>query len=87
MAVVLSMNRARFEDVCGVEEALPLLEFLRGGDVEIDLSACTYMHTALLQLLLTAQPRLAAVPADPVLLRWVVPLLGGTTTEGGASDG
>ena len=54
MAVVFTTTQARFEDVCTVEEALPLLEFLKSGDgVEVDLSACTYLHTALLQLLLT----------------------------------
>ena len=88
MTVVFTTNHARFEGVCTVEEALPLLEFLKQtDDVAVDLSACTYMHTALIQLLLTARPKLAGVPADPVLLRWVVPLLEGTTTKGDVSDG
>jgi hypothetical protein len=88
MAVVFTTTRARFEDVCTVEEALPLLEFLRSGDdVEVDLSACTYLHTALIQLLLTARPRMTGSPADPALARWVAPLLTGPNIEGDESDG
>lgn len=88
MAVVFTTTQARFEDVCTVEEALPLLEFLKSSaGVEVDLSACTYMHTALIQLLLTARPRMTIFPADPVLARWVAPLLAGPKIEGDAFDG
>ena len=76
MALVFTASQARFEDVCSVEEALPLLEFLRNCDApEVDLSGCTFLHTALLQLLLTARPKLAVYPTDPALARWVAPLL------------
>jgi hypothetical protein len=76
MALVFIGTAARFEDVCTVEDALPLLEFLKSGDApEVDLSACTWLHTALLQLLLTARPRLIGLPVDPALARWVAPLL------------
>ena len=76
MALVFTTTRVRFEEVCTVEDALPLLEFLKSTDTpEIDLSACTWLHTALLQLLLIARPRMMAPPADPALMRWVAPLL------------
>jgi hypothetical protein len=76
MPLVFTDTEARFEDVCTVEDALPLFEFLTNSEApQIDLSACTYLHTALLQLLLVAGPRIAAPPADPSLARWVVPLL------------
>jgi len=76
MPLVFTETEARFEDVCTVEDALPLLEFLKNSDApQVDLSACTYLHTALLQLLLSARPRIAAPPADPSLARWVEPLL------------
>ena len=76
MPLVFNGQMVSFEDVCTVEDALPLLEFLKAGEAaEIDLSACTYLHTALLQLLLTARPRLAALPADPGLARWIAALL------------
>jgi hypothetical protein len=52
MPLVFTETQVRFEAVCTVEEALPLLEFLQSSDgLEVDLSACTYLHTALLQLL------------------------------------
>ena len=52
MPLVFKGQMVSFEDVCTVEDALPLLEFLKVGEAaEIDLSACTYLHTALLQLL------------------------------------
>lgn len=76
MPLVFTETQVRFEDVCTVEDALPLLDFLKGSAApEIDLSACTHLHTALLQLLLAARPRLATPPADPTLARWVAPLL------------
>ena len=76
MALVFTATQVRFEEVCTVEDALPLLEFLKSTDApEVDLSACTWLHTALLQLLLTARPRMMASPADPALARWVAPLL------------
>lgn len=76
MPLVFTKTLARFEEVCTVEEALPLLEFLNKAKTpKIDLSACTYLHTALLQLLLISRPKVSAPPNDPVLARWVVPLL------------
>lgn len=88
MPLVFTEAHARFEDVCTVEDALPLLEFLKGSAApEVDLSACTYLHTALLQLLLAARPRMAAPPTDPSLVRWVAPLLSAAGCETGALDG
>jgi hypothetical protein len=78
MPVVFTATQARFEDVCTVEEALPLFEFLKSGEsLEVDLAACRFLHTALLQLLLTARPMLVSPPTDPDLVRWVGPLLTG----------
>jgi hypothetical protein len=76
MPLTFTATKVHFTDVCTVEDALPLLEFLKGGEAcEADLSACTFLHTALLQLLLTVRPRMGAPPADPSLARWVAPLL------------
>jgi hypothetical protein len=76
MPLVFNEQRVSFEDVCTVEDALPLCEFLKTGEASaIDLSACTYLHTALLQLLLTARPRVTALPADAGLARWIASLL------------
>jgi hypothetical protein len=78
MPLIFTAAEVRFEDECTVEDAQPLLEFLNGGESrEADLSACTYLHTALLQLLLAARPTMTAPPSDPNLARWVAPLLSG----------
>ena len=71
MPLVLTETSARFEDVCTVEDAMEFIEYLRGNEAAgIDLSACTYLHTALLQLLRLARSRITAAPADPFLARW-----------------
>ncbi len=45
MPLVFTETEARFEDVCTVEDALPLLEFLKNSDApQVDLSACTYLR-------------------------------------------
>jgi len=76
MPLVFNEQTVSFEDVCTVEDALPLFEFLNTGEAaEIDLSACTYLHTALLQLLLAARPKVAALPVDRSLARWAAQLL------------
>ena len=54
-----------------VEDALPLLEFLRTHDgVRIDMGDCTYAHTAVLQALAAATKELT-LPASPEMARWV----------------
>jgi hypothetical protein len=67
-----------------VEDALPLLEFLQShGDAEIDLGACTHMHTAVLQVLLAARPRIVAPTRESFLARWLP--FTSTSVDGGAA--
>ncbi len=76
MPIRFDPDLARFEAACTAEEALPLAEWLEAAAApRVDLSACTELHTALLQLLLAARPALAAAPEDAFLARWVGPLL------------
>jgi hypothetical protein len=76
MPVVIERNLARFVDICTVEEAMTVHEWLLAHKTaRIDLSACTHLHTSLLQLLLAVRPKLAAPPADAFLAAWVAPLL------------
>ncbi|MFP5516205.1 MAG: hypothetical protein ACLGJC_24380 [Alphaproteobacteria bacterium] len=76
MPVRFDSDLARFENACTAEDALPLAEWLETAAApRVDLSACTELHTALLQLLLAARPALAAAPADAFLARWIGPLL------------
>lgn len=68
MPVALKDDVAVFEGACLVEEAEPLLAWLRETpDAAVDLAGCTGLHAALAQVLLAARPRLVAPPADPIL--------------------
>lgn len=57
-----------FEGDCAVEEADALLAWLRPETrPAVDLSDCTHLHAALLQLLLALRPGLVAAPPDPFI--------------------
>jgi len=59
-----------------VEDALPLLEFLRTHEgVRIDMGDCTYAHTAVLQALAAAAKEVK-LPASPEMARWVGAVMG-----------
>jgi hypothetical protein len=72
----LEGDLARFEGAAAVEDAEPLLGFLLGGaNRAVDLSRCSALHLAVVQVLRVARPRLIAPAADGPLTRWVVPYL------------
>ncbi|MGO9958768.1 MAG: hypothetical protein ACLP50_22865 [Solirubrobacteraceae bacterium] len=59
-----------------VEDAEPLAGWLRETpDAAVDLGSCTHLHTAALQALASAHPRVAVAPTDAFLATWVAPLL------------
>ena len=60
-----------------VEEALPLLEFLRSHHVtRVDMTECAYVHTAVLQVLAAAAPKNVVLPASRAMANWVSAVLG-----------
>lgn len=70
MPIRYDADLARFEAACTVEDALPLAEWLEATAApRVDLSACTELHTALLQLLMAARPVVAAGPEEAFLGR------------------
>ena len=70
MPILYEGDTARFLDVCTVDEALDLLEWLRGrSQPKIELESCTHLHTALFQVILATQPVLNSLPADTFLRR------------------
>lgn len=76
MPIRFKKNAVLCEQSCTVEEALPLLEFLQAHPAaRVDLRACTHMHTAVLQVLMALGPKLAALPTEIFLQRWLTPLL------------
>ena len=59
-----------------VEDAEPVASWLRDHhDAHGDLGACTHLHTAALQALLSSRPAITTPPADDFLSRWILPLL------------
>ncbi len=60
-----------------VEEALPLLEFLRSHNgAKVDMTDCGYVHTAVLQVLAAAAPKNLILPASPAMASWASAVLG-----------
>lgn len=76
MSVVVEDGLVRLAGRCRIEDAETLLGALQEKpDRVVDLSACTSLHTALVQLLLIAAPPLRGTPADAALASWLLPLL------------
>jgi hypothetical protein len=71
MSIRYDASTVYCEAECMVEEALPLLEYLRTHEgVRIDMTGCAYVHAAVLQVLAAAAPGDLALPASPALERW-----------------
>jgi hypothetical protein len=57
---------------CPVEDAEPLLELLQATPAApFDWSQCTYLHTAVLQVILAARPAPSAPCGDAWVRQWV----------------
>ncbi len=76
MPIVFKRNRAVFQGGAGVEEAEGLLEWLqKRPTAKADLSACNHLHTANLQVLMTAKTGISSWPEDIELRAWLEPAL------------
>ncbi len=72
MAISFRKNLAVVSDTLGVEDADALLEWLqKQAKGKIDLSACTHLHCANLQVLMALRPGIHAWPTHPPLARWL----------------
>jgi hypothetical protein len=72
MAIEYQKRTAQFLDTVGVEEADALLEWLQKQPKgRIDLSACTHLHAANLQVLMAAKAVIGAWPKDANLRVWL----------------
>lgn len=66
----------RLEGRCRLEDAEMLLNLISEDRKRpVDLAACTYMHTAIAQLLLALRPEISGEPDDPFLRHHLLPLL------------
>jgi hypothetical protein len=60
------------EDGCPAEDAEPLLQLLQTiPEARLDWTRCGHLHTAVLQVILAAQPLLVGPCGDPWVQRWV----------------
>jgi hypothetical protein len=76
MAMEFKKKRVMFKEVVGVEDAETLLEWLQGKTAtQVDLSACTHLHPANIQVLLAAGTQVTDWPADADLARWLQTVL------------
>ena len=76
MPIEFKRNRLIFRDVVRVEEAEALLEALqKKPTAKVDLAACTHLHTANLQVLMVARPRVSSWPQDSELRTWLEAVL------------
>jgi hypothetical protein len=82
MALRRSRRTVHIEGECGVEEALALVELLAGpAPLTVDLTRCTHLHTALVQVLAAGTRRRIMPPQDEFLARWLMPFLAPVSAE------
>lgn len=76
MPIEFKRNRAVFRDEVSVEEAEGLLEWLQSRPAaKVDLASCSHLHTANLQVLMTAGTCISSWPKDAELRAWLEPAL------------
>ncbi|WP_426112890.1 hypothetical protein [Massilia sp. PWRC2] len=81
MAITYTDDLARFDDVVSVEEAEGLLQWLQEHPHgRADLSACTHLHAADLQVLMAGAVAVLAWPRDAILRSWLCCALAPTPT-------
>lgn len=72
MTIEYMKNQAIFKDVVRVDEAEGLLEWLQKKTAaKIDLSACTHLHSANLQVLMAAKTNVTAWPINAEFADWL----------------
>jgi hypothetical protein len=72
MPIEFKRSSAVFRDVVSVEEAEGLLEWLQRKPVaKVNLASCSHLHTANLQVLMTARPGVSAWPENSDLRAWL----------------
>ncbi|MGH8320120.1 MAG: hypothetical protein ACREUL_19480 [Steroidobacteraceae bacterium] len=61
---------------CPSEDAEPLLQLLlTAPETAVDWRGCRGAHTAVIQVLMAARPRLLGPPGDPRLKDWIEPVI------------
>ena len=72
MPITFKKDRVQFNEIVTVEEAETLLEWLQKHPKgKLDLSACTHLHPANLQVLMASACRIQTYPQDSSLAGWL----------------
>jgi anti-anti-sigma regulatory factor len=72
MPIEFKKQKVVFRGAVAVEEAEALLEWLQNKPTaKVDLSACSHLHTANLQVLMAAKTEVAVWPSDSDLRAWL----------------
>lgn len=72
MPIEYQNKQALFQDIVSVEEAEGLLEWLQKiPSATVNLSGCTHLHPANLQVLMATGTRISAWPKDADLFAWL----------------
>jgi hypothetical protein len=78
MSIRYLKKHAALEGVVTVEDAEPLLQWLRTqARPAVHLGRCEHLHAAVLQVLLVLRPKLVALPGDPWLTGALAGIAGG----------
>lgn len=72
MPIEYKKKQALFQDIVSVEEAEDLLAWLqKKTSATVNLSGCTHLHPANLQVMMAAGTRISAWPKDADLHAWL----------------
>jgi len=76
MPITYRKKSVVFEGLVAVEEAEDLLQWLaKNPQGKVDLSGCTHLHAANLQVMMAARIAVAAWPKDAALKCWLTAAL------------
>jgi hypothetical protein len=72
MSIEFKEREVTFRGVASVEDAEQLLDWLqKNPTAAVQLESCSHLHTANLQVLMAAHPRIASWPESPDLRAWL----------------
>lgn len=82
MAIDYKKQVAHLRDQLGAEEADTLFSWLQENPkASLNLSRCTHLHAAVLQVLILLRPSISVWPDQVELTHWLKPLLPSRQTE------
>ena len=76
MSVLVEADRVRLLGNCDLDDAETLLNFFQSqSGAQVDVSAATHLHAAIVQILMVQKPLLTGTSSDTFLAAWLMPAL------------